>query len=120
MSPDAVSPQVIGGVCQQLADTGMIQWKPLRAAEGFIVGMAKITGKGVAAFETGGSADIDIRFPSKNAPAASSPSTPDDALLTDAALTEIREVVSTIKTELPALTLSNSANADITADIKQI
>ena len=120
MSPDAVSPQVIGGVCQQLADTGLIQWKPLRAAEGFIVGMAKITGKGVAAFEAGRSTDIDIRIPPRNAPAAGSPAMSDDAPMSDAALTEIREVVSTIKAELPALTLSNSAKADITADINQI
>ena len=43
-----------------------------------------------------------------------------DAPLSDAALTEICEVVSMIKAELPALTLSNSAKADITADINQI
>jgi hypothetical protein len=43
-----------------------------------------------------------------------------DAPMSNAALTEIREVVSTIKAELPALTLSNSAKADITADISQI
>jgi hypothetical protein len=107
-------------VCQQLADIGLIQWKPLRAAQGFIVGMAKITGKGVAAIEAGWSADIDIRFPSKNARPAGAPPMPDDMPMSDPALTEIREVVSTIKAELPALMLSNSAKADITADINQI
>jgi hypothetical protein len=122
MSPDVVSSQVIGGVCQQLADVGLIRWNASRSGSdgGFIFGTAKITGKGVAAFEAGESADIDIRFPSKNAPAATSPSTPDDAPLTDAARTEIRKVISTVMAELPALTLSNSAKADITADINQI
>jgi hypothetical protein len=120
MSPDPVSPQVIGGACRQLADIGLIQWRPLGAAEGFIVGMAKITGKGVAAVEAGWSADIDIRIPTSNGGAASSPPISGDAPMSDAALTEIREVVSTIKAELPALTLSNSTKADITADINQI
>ncbi len=40
--------------------------------------------------------------------------------MSDAALAEIREAVSTIKAELPALTLSNSTRAEITADIGQI
>jgi hypothetical protein len=120
MSPYPVSPQVIGGVCQQLADIGLIQWKPLQGAEGFVVGMAKITGKGVAAIEAERSADIDIRMSSKNTPSAGSPTVPDDLPMSDAALTEIREVVSTIKVELATLTLSNSAKADITADINQI
>jgi hypothetical protein len=56
----------------------------------------------------------------KNAPAASSPPMANDTPMSDAALTEIREIISTIKSELPALTLSNSAKADITADINQI
>ena len=40
--------QVIGGVCGQLAEAGLIQWKPLTGGrEGFVIGMAKITATGV-------------------------------------------------------------------------
>lgn len=72
-SPDPVDPQVVGGVCQQLADIGLILWKPLEGAGGVAFGNAKITGKGVAAFEAEQCADIDIRFPhtaEHNVPAA--------------------------------------------------
>jgi hypothetical protein len=120
LAPEPVELRVIGGVCQQLADIGLIHWKPLRGADGIVAGMAKITGKGVAAFEFGRSSEIDIRFPSKNVTAPSAPSATDDQPISDAALAEIRDAVSTIKAELPALTLSNSEKADIIADIKQI
>jgi hypothetical protein len=63
LSPAAISPQVIGGVCRQLADVGLIDWKPLRGAQGFVIGMARITGKGVAACDAGVSDDIAVRFP---------------------------------------------------------
>lgn len=119
LAPEPVELRVIGGVCQQLADIGLIQWKPLRGADGIVAGMAKITGKGIAAVEFGRSSEIDIRFPSKNVTAPSAPSATDQPV-SDAALAEIRDAVSTIKAELPALTLSNSEKADIIADIKQI
>ena len=40
--------------------------------------------------------------------------------MSDVALTDIREAVTTVKIELPALTLSNSARSEIAADIGQI
>jgi predicted nucleotide-binding protein len=43
-----VARAVIGTVCGQLAEAGLIQWKPLVGAqEGFVIGMAKITAAGV-------------------------------------------------------------------------
>jgi hypothetical protein len=54
------------------------------------------------------------------APAPASSSNVNDAPIPGVALKEIRDVVGTIKAELSALTLSNSAKADITADISQI
>jgi hypothetical protein len=58
--------------------------------------------------------------PGEAAPVPNSPPTANDAPMSDADLAEIREVISTIKRELPALELSNSAKADISADINQI
>ena len=66
LAPHPVELRVIGGVCQQLADVGLIDWKELAGDEGFAAGMAKITGKGVAAVERGSSPDISIRFPSND------------------------------------------------------
>jgi hypothetical protein len=82
------------------------------------IGRARITGSGVDVIERGNSSN-EIRFAFPN---ASPPSQPPvhDAPLSDAALTDIREAVSTVKTELPALTLSNSARSEIAADIGQI
>lgn len=62
LAPEPVEVQAIGGVCQQLADTGLINWKPLRTGMGLVGGMAQITGKGVAAVESGRSSQIDVRF----------------------------------------------------------
>jgi hypothetical protein len=66
LAPEPVELRVVGGVCQQLADIGLIQWKPLQGSNGIAAGMAKITGQGVSVVESGRSADIDIRFPSTN------------------------------------------------------
>ncbi|MBB3956297.1 TIR domain-containing protein [Novosphingobium sediminicola] len=66
LAPHPVELRIIGGVCQQLSDVGLIDWKELSGNEGFEAGMAKITGKGVAAVERGSSPDISIRFPSSN------------------------------------------------------
>lgn len=119
LSPDAVDPLVIAGVCQQLADLGLIQWKPARSGSGFIVGMAKITGKGVAAVEAKHCAEIDIRFPIENPPAAGLPSSPDDAL-SDAALEELRQAIAEIKSQLPTVSASNAVRTDIESDVAQI
>ena len=68
LAPEAVELRVIGGVCQQLADLRLIQWRPLQGSNGIVAGTGKITGQGVAAVESGRSAGIDIRFPSETAP----------------------------------------------------
>jgi hypothetical protein len=52
----------IAGVCEQLADVGLIAWKPQRTHEGIKAVNAKITGQGVAAVESGRSSQIDIKF----------------------------------------------------------
>lgn len=120
LAPEPAELRVIGGVCQQLADIGLIQWKPLPGPNGIEGGMAKITGKGVATVEAGSSSEIDIRFPSKSPTAQSGQSMANDPPMSIAALADIREVVSKVRTELPVLTLSNSEQADIVADIQQI
>ena len=71
LAPDPVEFQVIGGVCQQLADVGLVQWRPLDGSTGLVAGTGKITGQGVAAVEAGRSAGIEIRFPPKNETAPS-------------------------------------------------
>lgn len=55
----------IAGVCGQLADIGMIEWKPLKTLAGIVAANAKITGLGVAAVEAGHSSRIDITFPNR-------------------------------------------------------
>ena len=45
LCPDQIELRVIGRVCQQLGDIGLIQWKPLSGGEGVVAGMARITGK---------------------------------------------------------------------------
>jgi hypothetical protein len=115
---EPVTLEAIGNVCRQLGEGGLIEWTGY-IGKGRTVGSARITGSGVDAIERESSPSIEIKFPSKNAPAPSSP-TISDAPISGAALAEIREVVSTVKSELPALILSNSAKAEITADIDQI
>lgn len=110
----------IVGVCGQLADVRLIEWKPLRAAEGIIAVNAKITGQGVAAVEAGYSPEIEVLFPSKNMTAPSAPSKLGELPIADAALAEIQDAVNTIKTELAVLSLSNSEKGEIIADLKQI
>ena len=57
---------------------------------------------------------------SKNLTAPNVLSMTNDPPISDETLTEIGEAVSTIKAQLPALTLSNTEKAEIIADIKQI
>jgi hypothetical protein len=115
---DPVTLKAIGNVCRQLGEAGLIEWTGY-IGQGRTVGRARITGSGVDVIERGTSPNNEIRFPSSNASAPSPPPV-NDVPLSDAALTDIREIVSTIKAELPALTLSNSARSEITADIDQI
>jgi hypothetical protein len=59
-----VSHQVIGTICRELADSGLIRWKPLMGAgEGLIIGMAQINGYGVDVVEGFASAKIAVVFP---------------------------------------------------------
>lgn len=120
LAPEPVELRVLGGVCQQLADIGLIQWKPLSGPNGVEAGMAKITGKGVAAVEAGSSSEVDIGFPSKSRTIQNARSMADSLPMCAAALADIRAVVSKISAELPTLTLSNSEQVEIVADIKQI
>lgn len=68
----AASRQAIGVVCQQLADAGLIHWKALTGGdEGFVIGMAKITGLGVDVVTGSRSPSIDVRFPQAEQPDSS-------------------------------------------------
>jgi hypothetical protein len=116
---ESVTREAIGGVCRQLGETGLIEWSGY-LGQGHVIGSARITASGVDAVERGSSPGIEIRIGSENAAAQGSPPSTKDAPMSDTALTEIREVVNSIKAELPALILPNSAKAEITADINQI
>jgi hypothetical protein len=113
-----VALEAIGNVCRQLGEAGLIEWTGY-IGQGRTVGSARITGMGVDAIERKTSPSIEIRFPSSNASAPSPPAS-DDTPLSDDALKDIRDAVITVKAELPALTLSNSEKAEITADIGHI
>jgi hypothetical protein len=115
----SVTLEAIGNVCRQLGEASLIEWTGY-IGQGRTIGNARITGRGVDEIERANSPNNEIRFSSASAPAPNPPPPAPDAELSDAALTDIRKVVSTIKTELPALTLSNSARSEITADIGQI
>jgi hypothetical protein len=55
---------MIGAVCQQLADAGLITWKPLKGTgEGLVIGMARITGHGADVVEGLATSAIAIVFP---------------------------------------------------------
>jgi hypothetical protein len=110
--------EVIGNVCRQLGEAGLIEWTGY-IGQGRTIGRARITGSGVDAIERGTSPNNEIRFSSSNAVAPSPPPI-HDAPLADTALTDIRQVVSAVKAGLPTLALPNSAQAEITADIGQI
>ncbi len=76
MNASGVDRQVIGAVCGQLKDGGLIQWKPLIGADrGFVIGMAKITAIGVDVVDGARKSPIAIKF---SAPASIADS-PDDA-----------------------------------------
>ena len=65
--------QVIGAICEQLKDGGLIHWKPLKGAqEGFVIGMAKITAIGVDVVDGVRKPPIAIQF----AVSFSSPASP--------------------------------------------
>lgn len=63
LSPYPVELRIIGSVCQHLSDTGFIEWRSLEDDYGVVEGMAKITGRGVAAVESGNSSELPIHFP---------------------------------------------------------
>jgi hypothetical protein len=110
---ERVTSDAIGGVCRQLREAGLIEWT-VYLGQGPIIGSARITGAGVDIVERRDATSIDVRFSSKPAPV------PNEAPLSDEAVRDIRQGISRIKAELPAVLLSNSANAEITADINHI
>jgi hypothetical protein len=58
-----VSPGEIASICRQLADAGMMRWKPLAGGNaGIVAGMGQITGPGVDVVETGISPTLRIEF----------------------------------------------------------
>src|SRR5438874_2223737 len=59
-----VDRQVIDGICRQLADAGLIRWKPLTGAnEGLIIGMAQITAHGADVVQGLATPSIAVTFP---------------------------------------------------------
>ncbi len=61
---EMIDRQVIGTVGRQLADGGLIRWKPLVGAqEGFVIGMAQITALGADVVEGSAQPPINIVFP---------------------------------------------------------
>jgi hypothetical protein len=113
----AATLQVVGVVCQQLADAGLIEWKALMGDEGLAAGMARITGHGVDVVKGSRSSSIDVRLP--NVGAENHDKGAREAV-TEEALTAVRTTLATIKPQISAVTLSNTAKAEIDADIKQI
>jgi len=111
--------ETIAGVCGQLADVGLIEWKPLRGHEGIIDGNAKITGQGVAAVEAGRSSEIDIRFPSKNATAPGAPSMTNDPPISDA-LTEVREAETSSTSETKDILTLKPTFMGMSIDLKEV
>jgi hypothetical protein len=62
-----VSSGEIASICRQLADAGLMRWKPLAGGSaGIVTGMGQITGQGVDVVETGTSPTLRIEF-SRNA-----------------------------------------------------
>jgi hypothetical protein len=93
--------EAIGNVCRQLPEAGLIEWTGY-IGQGRTVGSARITGSGVDVIEREISPNNEIRFPSTDA-ATPSPPPINDAPMTEAALTDIREVVGAVKSGLPTL-----------------
>ena len=123
LSPEQVSRQAIANVCQQLADAGLIEWKPY--LPGPTIGLARIRGPCVDAVERGSSASLEIRFPNKAAAVASGQPAPQaapasDDGISDVALAEIREAIAEIRSQLPAIVTSNATKAEIESDVAQI
>ena len=59
---EGVTLEVVGGVCHQLGQAGLIEWSGY-LGQGPDIGSAKITGLGVDAGEQKKSASLEIRFP---------------------------------------------------------
>jgi hypothetical protein len=63
MNLSGIDRQVMGAICEQLKDGGLIHWKPLKGAqEGFVIGMAKITAIGVDVVDGVRKPPIAIQF----------------------------------------------------------
>lgn len=62
LAPNPIPLAVIFSVCGQLADVGLIEWRPLKSMEGVVDATARITGRGVSAVERKSANEIEIRF----------------------------------------------------------
>lgn len=63
-SEELIDRQMIGTVGRQLADAGLIRWKPLVGSqEGFVIAMAQITGLGVDVVDDPARSPINIVLP---------------------------------------------------------
>jgi hypothetical protein len=58
-----INNEVVGSICQQMADVGLINWNPLTGQGTFIEGNAQITGRGVDVVEGARPSPIRIVFP---------------------------------------------------------
>jgi hypothetical protein len=67
---DETNGQIIRAVCQHLSDAGLIDWKPSPGSDGFIVGMARIKGRGVDVIEGTALPSINITLPNPRHPPA--------------------------------------------------
>jgi hypothetical protein len=69
-SEEMVDRKVVGTVGRQLADGGLIRWKPLMGSqEGFVLAMAQITALGVDVVEGTTQSPINIVFQNATTPA---------------------------------------------------
>jgi hypothetical protein len=76
--------QMVGSVGRQLADAGLIRWKPLMGAEeGFVVGMGQITALGVDVIEATRPSPINIVLSESAAPKQPAVPVPQEAAAVD-------------------------------------
>lgn len=60
-----VGENVLFGICDQLGEHGLIEWKPVRGLNGTYGGMARVTAHGVDVVERTGSSNLSISFVDK-------------------------------------------------------
>ena len=113
-----IDDDIIGGVCRQLSDAGLIEWNAYLS--GPVIGNARIKGLGIDAIERGEFTGLKIYFPARLDEGLILPSTQMELSVSEEAIADTREVVDKLKVELPVFSLSNSEKANVSADITQI